>query len=310
MKIERFEHVFHRILRVTAFSAALLVLAPGGAGAQELAPKPGQRVVLITGSTGGLGRETALALARGGDHVIVHGRNVERGNALVAEIHSEGKGSARFYRADFGSLDEVRNLATSVLADYDRLNVLVNNAGIFSPHQDERRLSEDGYELHFQVNYLAGYLLTSMLIPLLEASAPSRVINVASAQSPLDFDNLMLEKGYSGMQAYLQSKLAQIMMTFSLADALYGRGITINALHPSAFMNTDMVVEAGFTPESSVETGRDALLRLINDDAGTGKFFYVSEEDTVIDQAYDKDAVAHLMKISDALIAESPGDEH
>lgn len=310
MKIGRNERAFHRNFRVAVFSTALLILAPGGTIAQELAPKPGQRVVLITGSTGGLGREAALAMARAGDHVIVHGRNMERGNALVAEIHSEGKGSARFYRADFGSLDEVRNLATSVLADYDRLNVLVNNAGIFHPHQDERLLSEDGYELHFQVNYLAGYLLTRMLIPLLEAGAPSRVINVASAQAPLDFDNLMLENGYSGMQAYLQSKLAQIMMTFSLADALYDRGITINALHPSAFMNTDMVVEAGFTPESSVETGRDALLRLINDDVGTGKFFYVFEEDTVIEQAYDEDAVAHLMKVSDDLVAESPGDEN
>jgi NAD(P)-dependent dehydrogenase (short-subunit alcohol dehydrogenase family) len=298
------------MLGMAVLSAASLIVASGSAGAQELTPKPGQRVVLITGSTGGLGRETAQALARDGDHVIVHGRNEERGNALVAEINSEGKGSAHFYRADFGSLDEVRDLATSVLADYERLNVLVNNAGIFNPQQDERRLSKDGYELHFQVNYLAGYLLTEMLTPLLEAGAPSRVINVASAQAPLDFDNLMLETGYSGMQAYLQSKLAQIMMTFSLTDALYGRGITINALHPSAFMNTDMVVEAGYTPESSVETGRDALLHLINDDVGTGKYFYVFEEDTVIDQAYDEDAVAQLMKISDDLVAESLSQEN
>lgn len=310
MKFQPIERAIHRILGMAVLSAASLIVASGSAGAQELIPKPGQRVVLITGSTGGLGRETALALARDGDHVIVHGRNEERGNALVAEINSAGKGSARFYRADFGSLDEVRDLATSVLADYERLNVLVNNAGIFNPQQEERRLSEDGYELHFQVNYLAGYLLTEMLTPLLEAGAPSRVINVASAQAPLDFDNLMLETGYSGMQAYLQSKLAQIMMTFSLADALDGRGITINALHPSAFMNTDMVVEAGYTPESSVETGRDALLRLINNDVGTGKYFYVLEEDTVIDQAYDEDAVAQLMKISDDLVAESLSQEN
>jgi NAD(P)-dependent dehydrogenase (short-subunit alcohol dehydrogenase family) len=310
MKLQQIERVIHRALGMAMLSVASLIVASGSAGAQEFAPKPGQRVVLITGSTGGLGRETALALAREGDHVIVHGRNEERGNALVAEINSEGKGSARFYRADFGSLDEVRDLATSVLADYERLNVLVNNAGIFNPQQDQRRLSEDGYELHFQVNYLAGYLLTEMLTPLLEAGAPSRVINVASAQAPLDFDNLMLETGYSGMQAYLQSKLAQIMMTFSLADALYVRGITINALHPSAFMNTDMVVEAGYTPESSVETGRDALLHLINDDVGTGKYFYVFEEDTVIDQAYDEDAVAQLIKISDDLVAESLSQEN
>jgi len=305
MKLPKIRHVIHRVTGLATLSAALLVVAPGHASAQQVAPKPGQRIVLITGSTGGLGRATALALAREGDHVILHGRNEVKGNALAAEINSEGKGSARFYQADFGSLDTVRNLAESLLDDYQRLDVLVNNAGIFSPDQDERRISEDGYELHFQVNYLAGYLLTDMLMPLLEAAAPSRIINVASAQAALDFDNIMLETGYSGMQAYLQSKLAQIMMTFAMADSLSERAITINALHPSAFMNTDMVVEAGFKPESSVETGRDALLRLINDDVGTGKYFYVFEEDTVIDQAYDQDAVAHLMKISDELVSEN-----
>ena len=272
--------------------------------ADETFPLPGQRVVLVTGSTGGLGRETARALARAGDHVIVHGRNEERGNRLVAEIVEEGKGSARFYKADFGKLEEIRILARSILADYDRLDILVNNAGIFSPNQDQRMVSADGYELHFQVNYLAGYILTEMLTPLLEAGSPSRIINVASGQAPLDFDNLMLETEYSGRQAYFQSKLAQIMMTFALADELSARGITINAMHPSDLMNTDMVTEAGLEPQSSVDTGRDALLHLINDNVGTGKFFNVFEEDTVNSQAYDAEAVARLMQISSDLVAD------
>lgn len=283
--------------------ACLLLVAAAAANAGETMPVAGQRVVLITGSTGGLGRETARALALQGDHVIIHGRSEERGKSLLAEIEAAGKGSARFYRADFGSLQEVRGLADSILADYERLDVLLNNAGIFNPDQQERLVSEDGYELHFQVNYLAGYVLTRMLAPLLEASAPSRVINVASGQRPIDFDNLMLETGYDGRQAYFQSKNAQIMMTFALTDEFAARGITINAMHPSDLMNTDMVIEAGFEPLTPVETGRDALVRLVNEDVGTGKFFNVFEEDEAIPQAYDADAVARLMAVSEELVS-------
>ncbi len=294
---------------IAAILGTLLIILPVGLSAQESVPLPGQRVVLVTGSTGGLGRETAKALASQGDHVIIHGRNVERGEKLVAEITAEGKGNARFYRADFGNLSEIRTLGEAILRDYDRLDVLVNNAGIFLPESAERRLSDDGYELHFQVNYLSGYILTEMLTPLLEASAPSRIINVSSVgQAPLDFDNLMLESDYEGMRAYSQSKLAQIMMTFSLADDLSKRGIVTNALHPSTFMNTDMVLEAGFEPQSSVETGRDALLRLINDDVGTGKYFSVFEEARAHPQAYNAEVVAHLMEVSDELVSKGAED--
>jgi NAD(P)-dependent dehydrogenase (short-subunit alcohol dehydrogenase family) len=294
---------------IVAFLGALLMMLPVGSNAQEAIPAPGQRVVLVTGSTGGLGRETAKVLADQGDHVIIHGRNVERGAELVAEIIETGNGSARFYRADFGNLSEVRELGESILRDYDRLDVLVNNAGIFFPNSTDRRLSDDGYELNFQVNYLSGYVLTQMLIPLLEASAPSRIVNVSSgAQEALDFDNLMLESNYEGRRAYAQSKLAQIMMTFSLAEDLASRGIVTNALHPSSLMNTDMVLEAGIAPRSSVETGRDALLRLINDDVGTGKYFRVFEEARAREQAYDAEAVARLMAISADLVSTGSED--
>jgi NAD(P)-dependent dehydrogenase (short-subunit alcohol dehydrogenase family) len=287
-----------------AFLGAWLIILPVGISAQESMPIPGQRVALVTGSTGGLGRETAKALARQGDHVIIHGRNVERGEELVAEITAEGVGSARFYRADFSSLSETRALGEAILSDYNRLDVLVNNAGIFLPNSPERRLSKDGYELNFQVNYLSGYVLSQTLIPLLEASAPSRIINVSSAaQQALDFDNLMLESNFDGGRAYAQSKLAQIMMTFSSADDLSERGIVTNALHPSSLMNTDMVLEAGIEPQSSVETGREALMHLINDDVGTGKYFRVFEEARARPQAYDTEAVARLMEISADLVS-------
>lgn len=269
--------------------------------AEEASPLPDQRVVLITGSTGGLGRETALALAGSGDHVIVHGRNEKKARTIIAQIEEGGHGSARFYKADFASLEETRRLARSILTDYDRLDVLVNNAGIALVDEYRRQVSEDGYELHFQVNYLAGYILTNMLLPLLEASAPSRVVNVASAQRPLDFEDLMFEKEYHGFQAYLRSKNAQIMMTFAMKDDLAARDIATNALFPSRLMNTDMVTGLGFEPESSVETGRDALLRLINDDVGSGHYFNVFEVGNAIPQASDPESQRRLIQVSEAL---------
>ena len=297
-------------LSVIALLCLALVL-PTCALYDETPPTPGQRVILVTGSTGGLGRETALALARAGNHVIIRGRNVERAQEVLRLIEEDGRGSARFYRADLASLEQTRDFANAIRADYDRLDVLVNNAGVLVPDQQQRRVTADGYELHFQVNYLAGYVLTSMLLPLLEASAPSRVVNVASGQSPLDFDDLMLENDYNGIEAYFRSKNAQIMMTFAMQAELASRGISTNALFPSGLMNTDMVIEAGFEPKSSVETGRDALLQLINDDVGSGKFFNVFEVGEAIPQASDPDAQRRLMKASEELTSIAfPGSEN
>jgi NAD(P)-dependent dehydrogenase (short-subunit alcohol dehydrogenase family) len=296
----RLKHHKLAIQSLVSLSAIFLAL-PMTTLAQEASPLPGQRVILVTGSTGGLGKETALALARAGNHVIIHGRNLERAKQLLEQIEEDGRGSARFYKADFASLEETKNLAIAILADYERLDVLVNNAGVFVPDQQQRRVSGDGYELHFQVNYLAGYVLTNMLLPLLEASAPSRVVNVASGQRPLDFGNLMLEKEYDGREAYFRSKNAQIMMTFAMEPYLTSRNISTNALFPSGLMNTDMVIEAGFEPQSSVETGRDALLQLINDDVGTGHFFDIFEIGEAIPQASDSDSQQELLNVSEEL---------
>jgi NAD(P)-dependent dehydrogenase (short-subunit alcohol dehydrogenase family) len=232
-------------------------------------------VALVTGSTDGLGREVARRLAASGAHVIVHGRNVERGQELVREIEASGSGSARFYRADFASLDEIRSLAAAISRDYDRLDLLVNNAGIWLEGSDGRVLSEDGHEMHFQVNYLAGFLLTRSLLPLLRSSAPSRIVNVASlSQNPLDFDNLMLERGYSDGRAYGQSKLAQILMTVDMATELEGSGVTIAALHPATYMGTNMVLERGIDPRSSVAEGADAVMNVIGSPTvESGSFF-------------------------------------
>ena len=280
----------------------------GGALADPADPRPDQRVVMVTGSTSGLGYEVAKALAEAGDHLIIHGRNSDSGNSLVKEIMAGGKGSARFYRADFSSLEEVRELGAAILRDYDRLDVLVNNAGFYRSDDPARYESSDGFELHFQVNYLAGYVLTDVLLPLLEQSAPSRVVMVSSiGQRPLDFENLMLETDYTPGQAYRQSKLAQIMMTFYYADAFSQRGVSINALHPSGLMDTPSVLRKGIEPQSSVLTGRDAVLQLINEDVGTGKYFNVFEEDKAQAQAYDEEAIRQLMAVSEELTSATLG---
>lgn len=257
------------------------------------------RIVLVTGSTSGLGRELALRLGAAGAHVIVHGRNEERGNEVVAAIEAEGKGSARFYRADFASLDEVRGLADAIMRDYDRLDLLINNAGIGSS-SPERQLSADGYELRFQVNYLSGFLLTRRLLPMLTESAPSRIINVSSAaQNPIDFDDVMLENGYSGGRAYGQSKLAQILFTLDLAEELEDTGVIVEALHPATYMDTQMVRAAGREPLTTVDEGADAVMHLVEaPDIESGQYFFGQNPARANAQAYDRDARARLRELS------------
>jgi NAD(P)-dependent dehydrogenase (short-subunit alcohol dehydrogenase family) len=281
--------------------------SPAPGRAQELqplagrAPAVGQRVVLVTGSTGGLGREVARRLAEDGAHVIVHGRSVERGAELVAEIEESSRGSGRLYTADLGSFDEVRALARAIRRDYQRLDVLVNNAGIWL--QGPRQLSQDGHELHFQVNYLSGFLLTHELLPLLNESTPSRIVHVSSgAQRPIDFDDVMLVSNYSDGRAYAQSKLAQIMFSIDLAAELEGSGVTTYALHPASMMDTDMVLERGAQTRSSVHDGAEAVLHLIDAPGlGSGGYFNQTAPARAHEQAYDAAARARLRSHAERL---------
>lgn len=289
-----------------AAAAAALVFsaAAGELSAQTEVNEVEQRIVLVTGSTGGLGRELARRLAADGAHVLVHGRNEERGREVVAEIERGGTGSARFYQADLASLDEVRRLAEEIRRDYSRLDLLVNNAGIWLT-EGERQLSDDGYELHFQVNYLAGYLLTHELLPLLEQSDAPRIVNVASgAQTPIDFDDVHLVRDYSGSRAYAQSKLAQILFTIDLAEQTASRGIIVTSLHPATYMATDMVREAGITPRSTVDEGADAVMNLI-DSPGieSGSYYSGLRQTRPNAQALDPEARRQLRELSQRLVA-------
>ncbi|MDH3269801.1 MAG: SDR family NAD(P)-dependent oxidoreductase [Gemmatimonadota bacterium] len=270
-------------------------------------PTEGQRVVLVTGSTSGLGREVALRMANRGAHVIVHGRNAARGRELASEIQAT-PGSARFIAADFASFDAVRRFARTILADYDRLDVLVNNAG-FGSAPDERLVTDDGHEFRFQVNYLSHYLLTHMLLPLLEESAPSRIVNVSSlAQSPIDWDDVMIMRGFSGGRAYGQSKLAQIGFTFDLHEQLEGTGVIVNALHPATYMPTGMVARAGVEPRATIDEGADAVMNLIlSEEIEGGQFFNQMQPRRAHEQAYDPESRRRLRELSRALTGVGPG---
>lgn len=267
----------------------------------------GQSIILITGATSGLGREVALALGKAGGHIIVHGRHRGRALEVVEEIRAEGRGSADFYAADLASLDEVRGLGEAILRDYDRLDVLVNNAGIGLSGDNNRRTSIDGYELSFAVNYLSGFFLTRMLLPIIPTTPESRIVNIASmAQTPIDFDDPMIENAYTGARSYGQSKLAQIMFTFDLARELAGAGIVVNALHPATLMNTHMVQSAGMRPRSSVKEGMEAVLNLITaPDLDSGQYFNGLMPARANDQAYDDKARARLRRLSEELIGDA-----
>jgi NAD(P)-dependent dehydrogenase (short-subunit alcohol dehydrogenase family) len=268
-----------------------------------------ESTILVTGATDGLGKAVATELARAGATVLVHGRDDARGEATLHEIEdATGNDQTRWYRADLASLDAVRDLAEHVGAENERLDVLVNNAGIGTVEAGdrERKESADGYELRFAVNYLAPFLLTRLLGPLLVDAAPSRIVNVSSAgQAPIDFDDVMLERSYDGVRAYCQSKLALVMLTFDLADGLADSGVTANCLHPGTYMPTKMVIAAGISPLDSLESGVRATTRLIADpelDSLSGRYFDRVHEARALPQAYDAAARARLRELSERLV--------
>jgi len=263
------------------------------------------KVVLVTGSTDGLGRDVARRIAAAGAHVLVTGRSAERGDSLVDEITRSGKGSARFYRADLASLAEVRRLADAVVRDNKRLDILINNAGVGFIWDTTRKFSAEGYEMHFAVNYLAHYLLTKRLLPLIAASAPARIINVSSGSlEPIDFDDVMMTKGYNGGRGYAQSKLAQVMMTIDMAPALEKQGILTYSLHPATTMGTTMARALNVKPRSTIAEGVESVVNAIVTTEPTGTFFNQLKPWPAKPQAYDAEAREKLRALSERLVGE------
>jgi NAD(P)-dependent dehydrogenase (short-subunit alcohol dehydrogenase family) len=267
-----------------------------------------EQVILITGATDGLGKAVALQLARTGATLLLHGRDEARGQQALEEIRAQtGNTRLQWYRADFSQLAQVRALAEQLAREQERLDVLVNNAGIGTtlPGGGKRQESEDGYELRFAVNYLAPFLLTRLLLPTLRQSAPARIVTVSSAgQAPIDFRDVMLEHHYDGIQAYSQSKLALVMLTFDLAEELAGTGVTANCLHPATYMPTKMVLAARGSSVSTIEEGVQATTHLITApelDQVSGRYFNGLREARAESQAYDRQARLKLRQLSEQL---------
>jgi NAD(P)-dependent dehydrogenase (short-subunit alcohol dehydrogenase family) len=269
-----------------------------------------EQTILITGSTDGLGEATAEQLLRRCEHVVVHGRAPQKLERALAKLGADRGARVRGVLADLGSLEQVRRLARDVERDVERLDGLVNNAGVAG--MGGRRESHDGFELTFAVNYLSHFLLTAELLPLLRRSAPARIVNVASiGQAPVDFDDPMAERGYEGFRAYAQSKLAQIMFTVELAERLRDAGeteVTVNALHPATFMDTKMVrMSFGRAGRSEVAEGVESLVHLVADpelDGVSGRYFDQLEEGTAHPQAYDAEARRRLWALSEELVGQ------
>ncbi len=262
-----------------------------------------ENVVLVTGSTAGLGRYLVAELHRSNWTVHAHGRNPDKLASLAADLPG-----IRTWTADLASLAEVRRLAEQVAGAVPRLNVLVNNAAVgFGPPSGRRETSQDGHELRLAVNYLAPVLLTRDLRPLLAKAAPARVIQVGSiGQAEFNVDDIAFEHGYSGVEAYRRAKLALVTHTFYAADELTADGIAMNCIHPANFMDTAMVRESAVQPLSTVADGGRAVLRLITDPglaALSGQFLSGTSVRKALQKAYDPEFRRALRDATNRLLA-------
>jgi len=274
----------------------------------------GGTTVLITGGTSGIGKATAVAMAAMGANVVVVGRNQERGGAAVEEIKAQSHNeSVELMLADLSVQAEVRRLAEEFLERYDRLDVLVNNAGLV---QSKRTETPDGIETTLAINHLAPFLLTNLLLGCLEQSAPSRVITVSSEAQrwgTMDFEDMQSRRKYRGFPVYGMTKLANIMFTYELAERLDGTDVSANCLHPGSVGTNFGQNNRGamalffrtFKPfMRSPEQGADTLIWLASSpeiDGVSGKYFSDRKEIEAKKVAYDPAARRRLWEISEEL---------
>ncbi len=276
------------------------------------------KTCLVTGANQGIGKETALALARMGATVVMTSRDAAKGDAALADVRSRSGGNAELMLADFGSFASIRQLAAEFQAKHARLDVLVNNAGAIIT---TRTRTADGFETTFGVNHLGYFLLTNLLLDTVKASAPARIVNVASRahlRSQMDFDDLNSERGrYSAMTTYARSKLANVLFTYELARRLEGTGVTANCLHPG-------VVRTGFGKNNpgtarllfqafqvvarpfilSPEKGAATSIYLASSpgvEGVTGKYFVDCRETPSSPASYDEAAQRRLWEVSEKL---------
>jgi NAD(P)-dependent dehydrogenase (short-subunit alcohol dehydrogenase family) len=264
-----------------------------------------QRMVLVTGATDGIGRQTARELLEKKARVLVHGRTESKARAVAEALAREtGSADVAAVHADLSSLGEVRSLAESVRAQTDRLDVLLNNAGVF---MHERLLTVDGHETTFAVNHLAPFLLTHLLLPLLRASENGRIVSVSSiahSRGALDFADLRLDRYFHGYAAYASSKLANVLFAYEMARRLRGTAITSNALHPGV-IGTKLLRSGFGMGGGTVSQGAATSVLLATDPAlasVSGKYFSDEREVSSSALSQDRGLQRRLYEVSAELV--------
>jgi NAD(P)-dependent dehydrogenase (short-subunit alcohol dehydrogenase family) len=263
------------------------------------------RVVMVTGSTDGIGKQTALELASMGATVLLHGRNAEKGQQTLKEIcNKTGNKELEFYLADLSSQKQIRELAKAIIQKHDKLHVLINNAGVYEPY---RNLTEDGLEMTFAVNSVAPLLLTNLLLDLLKKSAPSRIIMVTSMAhegATVDWDNLQGEKSYDGYEAYALSKLAVLLLAYELARRLEGTRVTVNCLHPGV-IDTKLLRAGWGSGGADVKEGAETHVFLASSPTVeniTGKYFDNKQPVSSSPLSYDQTLQKRFWQLGEKLI--------
>ncbi len=272
------------------------------------------KMCLVTGGNSGIGKATAVGLGKMGATVVIVCRNREKGETAVGDIITKsGNKNVELIQADMSSQDSIRQAADEFKARHEKLHVLINNAGVYLT---KRTTTPDGFESTFAVNHLGPFLLTSLLLHILKASAPSRIVNVTSDAhngAKIDFDDLQGEKRFSGWHAYSQSKLAMILFTHELAKKLEGSGVTVNSAHPGVVRtnfakNNGGLVMLGFrflgiffiSPESSAR--RILYVATSPELEGvTGKYFTKMHEARSSPESYDDGSAKRLWQVSEQL---------
>ena len=306
-------------MRIPLCSRNRIVHRHGLDGTLRLMADMSGKTVVVTGANTGIGKETAVALARVGARVVVTSRDAAKGEAAVRDIRADsGSGAVEVLPLDLADQRSIRAFADELLAATDRIDVLVNNAGIVLAHRTE---TVDGFETTFGVNHLGSFVVTDLLLDRIRASAPARIVNVSShahkqARKGLDFDDLQSERSYKPFDVYAKTKLANIHFTNVLAERLDGTGVTVNALHPGFVASRfGRDGDGGTLAEIAMVLGRPLA---ISPEKGartsvwaasapelattTGGYFYKCAPATTSRAAQDADAARRLWDVSEQLV--------
>ncbi|MFW9968924.1 MAG: SDR family NAD(P)-dependent oxidoreductase [Candidatus Odinarchaeota archaeon] len=263
-----------------------------------------EKIILITGSTDGIGYQTAVELVKLGYTVIIHGRNQEKAELTIQRIKNDtNQNNIRAVYADLSSFSQIKDMSNMIYNHFDKLDVLINNAGVYKP---KRQLTQEGLEETFAVNYVAPFLLTNLLLNLLRNAKSSRIVNVVSRvqSNHLDLKNLQFETGYTGVKAYALSKTCLIMYTYILAQKLRTENITVNCLHPGVINTKLQRTAMGFGGLSPSEGAKNLIYAATSPKLEdiSGAYFMNNKSSPTKDITYNKELQQKLWKKTEQLV--------